>query len=181
LLQFLNFLSEIGRLKDIKRSGWVKRNIKNAESVSDHSFRVALFAMIYAKQLNLNVEKCLKIALLHDIHEVYTGDIILTKTNEKQKFRKEKKAIKNISKLLPKENGKEILSLWEELHAAHTNEAKLVRDLDKIEMLLQALEYKKSNRTKHSLQEFFDSTEKMLKTKKAKELFSEIKREFDRI
>ncbi|MEK6972582.1 MAG: HD domain-containing protein [archaeon] len=180
-MQFLNFLSEIGRLKEIKRSGWVKRNIKEAESVSDHSFRTALLAMLYSKALGLNAEKCIKMALIHDIHEVYTGDIILTRANEKQKLKKELRAIKDLSKLLPKEEGKEILKLWEELHAARTNEAKLVRDLDKIEMLLQALEYKKSNRTKNSLQEFFDSTEKMLKTKKAKELFTGIKKEFDKI
>lgn len=180
-MQFLNFLSEVGRLKEIKRSGWVKRNIKDAESVSDHSFRTALFAMLYSKSLGLNAEKCIKMALIHDIPEIYTGDIILTKANAKQKSKKELRAIKDISNLLPKDAGKEILKLWEELHAARTNEAKLVRDLDKIEMLLQALEYKKSNRTKNSLQEFFDSTEKLLKTKKAKELFSEIKKEFDKI
>jgi len=174
-------LSEVGRLKEIKRSGWVKRNIKNAESVSDHSFRTAMLAFLYSKELKLDVEKCIKMALVHDIHEVYTGDIILTRTNEKQKSKKELKAINDLSKLLPKSESKEILSLWEELHAARTNEAKLVRDLDKIEMLLQALEYKKSNRTKHSLQQFFDSTEPLLKTKKAKELFSAIKKEFDKI
>ena len=59
----------------------------------------------------------------------------------KSKTQKRIKGIKDLSKLLPKEEGKEILKLWEELHAARTNEAKLVRDLE-IEMLLQALNTK---------------------------------------
>ena len=70
-----------------KRSGWVKRNIKEAESVSDHSQdSIACNALFQSPWIECR--KMHKMALIHDIHEVYTGDIILTRANEKQNSKK---------------------------------------------------------------------------------------------
>ncbi|KAA0001413.1 MAG: HD domain-containing protein [Thermoplasmata archaeon] len=64
-----------GKLKGIKRKGWLRIGIEKVESVACHSYRVAFLAMLIGDALNLNVEKMLKMALLHDLAEATTGDI----------------------------------------------------------------------------------------------------------
>ena len=89
-MENLKFLSEIGKLKDVTRTGWERVKVTNPESVADHSFRLALMAMIYAKNIGLDENKCIKLALVHDIHEIYTKDIP-TRPIEKQSMKNEKK------------------------------------------------------------------------------------------
>ena len=74
-MRLLNFVSEIGKLKDITRTGWELYSVNNPESVADHSFRLAVLSMLYAEKLKLDTEKCIKLALIHDMCEVYTKDI----------------------------------------------------------------------------------------------------------
>ena len=70
-----DFFVQTQKLKEVKRSGWALRGIKNGEHVSDHSFSVALMAYVFAKRKGLNEEKAIKMALVHDVFEVLTGDI----------------------------------------------------------------------------------------------------------
>ena len=70
--------------------------------------------------------------------------------------------------------GDEIISLWKEYEAGETNEAKLLKDLDKIEMILQAQEYEAEGSHKESLDEFFTSTEGKWRTEIGKAYAAEI-------
>lgn len=74
--KIIKFFSEVGKLKDIKRRGWIIRDIKNPESIADHSFRAALMGWILAEKSGrkLNISKLLKMAIVHDLCEVYAGD-----------------------------------------------------------------------------------------------------------
>jgi len=70
--------------------------------------------------------------------------------------------------------GDEIISLWKEYEAGETDEAKLLKDLDKIEMILQAQEYEAEGSHKESLDEFFTSTEGKWRTEIGKAYAAEI-------
>ena len=76
----LDFIEEIGVLKNLPRTGWRFRGIKDAESIADHCYRVSLLSMILADVLTeqdvpLDVEKVMRLALLHEIAEARVGDL----------------------------------------------------------------------------------------------------------
>jgi len=181
-MKYLNFLSEIGKLKDVDRTGWKIYKVRDPESVADHSFRIAIMAMLYSKNLGLDEDKCVKMSLVHDLEEVYTGDIA-TRADEKnqavnntKKEKIERSAFDKLMKLL--DDKEEIAELWQEYHECKTPEAKWVNDLDKVEMVLQALDYKKGKRTKEDLEEFFQTSEPRIKTEKGRELWNKIRKEY---
>ena len=184
-MDLLEFISEIGKLKDIVRRGWIVHSIENPESVSDHCFRVAVMAMLFSKELGLDSEKCIKMALIHDLGDVYTKNIArrpkqeqqVVSTKEKDKI--EREATKKILSKLPKDFRKELSDLWEEFCEQKSEESILVQDLGRVETLLQVLEYKREKRTKNDLSEFFETYDPMTKTKAGKELFDKIKKDYE--
>jgi putative hydrolase of HD superfamily len=168
----LNFLVEVGKLKRMPRMGWVLRKIDNPETIADHTFRMTLMAWILCCKKKLNLDKILKMSLIHDICEVYAGDTtpfngVLSKQRTKRKeifnqwprlskkekerlffkkYRKENKALRKIVSKLPKKLKKEIIDLWNEYESGSTPEGRFVRQLDRVENLLQALEYWKKGK-----------------------------------
>lgn len=79
----IDFLSIVGRLKRLPRTGWVEAGIKEPESVADHSFRTAVLAMIPADLEGLDSDKVMRMALLHDLAEVETGDLTPDQKSER--------------------------------------------------------------------------------------------------
>lgn len=166
--ELIDFLIDIGKLKKMKRRGWVLRGVKNPETIAEHSFRVAIMAwFLGTKEKNLNLEKIIKMALIHDICEVYAGDItpydsIIPKNKKALKklmetwprlssfkkqelfFEKHKNEwqsiVKLISRLEPKLR-KEIIDLWLDYEEGLTKEGRFLHQTDRMENLLQALEY----------------------------------------
>lgn len=161
----LKFLTLVGQLKATKRTGWIKRGIKSPESVSDHMYRMSIICFLLGNQPNdtaapkLDKDRCIKVALVHDLAECIVGDITPScGVSKEEKHLKEKEAMDELSSLVGDEAGKEIYELWEEYENQKTCEAQFVKDVDRFEMILQAFEYEnEENRTKE-LQEFFDST-----------------------
>lgn len=146
LEKIFDFLKISGNLKNVYRYGDV--NVLNDESTADHSWRLALIAMIFIKELDLkiNTEYALKLAIVHDLPESITGDIPANKTmtdsllkNEKQK--NEIEAINRLKNLLPEIHGNEINELWHDYEYAKTREAKFIKALDKIEAYINWIEY----------------------------------------
>ncbi|MDO8524561.1 MAG: HD domain-containing protein [bacterium] len=70
----LEFLINVGKLKDRKRRGWLANKVPNCETTASHIFRVALIAWVLGKKKKLNMDKVVKMALIHDICEVFTTD-----------------------------------------------------------------------------------------------------------
>ncbi|HUV72301.1 MAG TPA: HD domain-containing protein, partial [Clostridia bacterium] len=58
--EFLDLILEIGLLKKIQRTGWVLKGVKDVESVAEHTWRVAIFALLFAKDLRLDELKTVK-------------------------------------------------------------------------------------------------------------------------
>jgi len=178
-------------LKDEKRTGWELRNIEDPETVAGHTYGTAFLVMTQAPD-GLDRDKAIKIALVHDLGEAEIGDIAHRAVDaEKQmetqeKEQKERKTVKNLSEGL----GDEIFQLWEEYEQKQTQEAKFVKDMDMIDMCLQALKYEKQGRYDpdednknfqkyENLDEFFATTEPRITTLKGQELFREIKQKYE--
>ena len=146
----LSFIEEIGILKSLPRTGWLIHGIKNGESIADHCYRMTLLSMLLAdtlvaKGMKLDTEKVMRLSLLHEIAEARIGDIpftVLTYIPEEVKEIGERKAV---TSMLEKFGsiGKWYQKLWEEFEQNETIEAKLVRAADKLELMIQVLEYEK--------------------------------------
>lgn len=139
----LKLFLEVGKLKRVKRAGWVLKNIPSPESVADHSFGTSFMALILGTMLGLDVMKLLKMSLLHDIPEIITGDITPhcgIPVNEKYKM--EKKAIRKLNGIF-NDNNSYLVDIWDEYESKSSPEAKLLKNIDKLEMAIQAFEYKK--------------------------------------
>ncbi|KAK7275128.1 hypothetical protein RIF29_16235 [Crotalaria pallida] len=154
----IDFLTLCHRLKTTKRKGWINHGIKGAESIADHMYRMAVMALIAGDVPGLNRERCIKIALVHDIAEAIVGDITPSDGVPKaEKSRREHAALNEMCEVLGGGmRAEEIKELWLEYENNSSLEANLVKDFDKVEMILQALEYE----TEHGkvLDEFFLST-----------------------
>jgi len=147
------FLEITGILKRTQRTGWAEVGVYQPESVADHTFRTAFLCMLYADMENLDPLKLLRMALIHDLPEAVIGDLMPSqKTTETKE--NEKTAIHKILGLLPKTQMENYLAVWNEYEEGKTREAKAVRQLEKIEMALQAKEYKNFGSAKKSLERF---------------------------
>ena len=149
----LEFLRNAGELKRIPRTGWVQTGIKEPESVADHSFRTTLLAMVLSDQMGLDTEKVVRMALIHDLAESRTGDLTPSQKPDDHS-ENESNAMAGILSLLPRGLGDRYMGLWEEYETKETPEARLVHNADRIEMLVQALEYEDGS---VNLDQFWDT------------------------
>ncbi|XP_010472377.1 PREDICTED: HD domain-containing protein 2-like [Camelina sativa] len=154
----IDFLSLCTRLKTTPRAGWIKRDVKDPESIADHMYRMGLMALISSDIPGVNRDKCMKMAIVHDIAEAIVGDITPScGISKEEKNRRESEALEHMCKLLGGgERANEIAELWREYEENSSPEAKVVKDFDKVEMILQALEYEQAQGK--DLEEFFQST-----------------------
>lgn len=153
---FKHFLKEERKLDKVVR---FSANIRiKDESVSEHSFHVALYAMILADleekifKNKIDKEKILKTALLHDLEECLTGDIIYGFKHTHQSLTKEIKKISqkffaNLIKDLPEEISQEYINFWQRAKDEKTIEGKIIEAADKLEGLIYTLnEFSLGNR-----------------------------------
>lgn len=170
----IDFLTLCQSLKTTKRKGWINHGIKGPESIADHMYRMALMALIAGDTPGLDRERCVKIAIVHDIAEAIVGDITPSdNVPKKEKSRMEQAALNEMCKVLGGGmRAEEIKELWAEYENNSSLEANLVKDFDKVEMILQALEYE----TEHGkvLDEFFLSTAGKFQTELGKSWAAEI-------
>ncbi|KYO18959.1 5'-deoxynucleotidase HDDC2 [Alligator mississippiensis] len=154
----LPFLRLVGQLKRVPRTGWVYRNVEKPESVSDHMYRMAVMALA-TEDKKLNKDRCIRLALVHDMAECIVGDIApADNISKEEKHKREEAAMKQLTQLLSENLRKEIYELWEEYEYQSTAEARFVKELDQCEMILQAFEYEELEKTPGRLQDFYDST-----------------------
>lgn len=169
---FIDFFSNIHKLKSIKRSGWVRYKVKDPPSIASHIFSVSILSYLLPKDEKLDMEKVYKMALVHDLAEAVCGDLTPHDKEYKRKRHIETKALLEVVKNLPQEKRDEIMNLYNEMEDLKTPEAIFVETADKIDMVLTANEYSK---TGLEVSEFLRVDHSQF-TKSGKELVEYLKR-----
>ncbi|XP_067010959.2 5'-deoxynucleotidase HDDC2 [Anabrus simplex] len=154
----IEFLQFVGRLKHIKRTGWVLRDVQNPECVAGHMYRMGILSLLIDEQTGLDKNRCIKLSLVHDLAECIVGDLTPhCGVDPEEKHRREDEAMKVLADLAGAA-GDELYALYKEYEKQETPEAKFVKELDRFDMVLQAFEYEKEEGRVHELEEFFEST-----------------------
>ena len=171
----LDFFKTAVNLKNISRQGWInKLSLKHPESVADHSYSMAIMGMIISDLENYNSEKILKMILLHDLAESKIGDYTPNQISKENKIKIENKAYDEIINSLPDAIKLQYGQIWEEYQKQESPESKIVHQIDKLEMALQAKMYQKEGSPKEAIESFFKSAENEITHPKLKELFNQI-------
>ena len=171
----LRFSAIVGKLKSVRRGGWISQvGIDEPESVADHSFRCAVVGMCIGDVMGVDTEKLIRMLLLHDIQEALTGDFdyyAKRALGMREIASQQRRAIKDVLSQLPVELARQYLRLWEEYEDEVTTEAILARDLDRIEMVMQALEYERQGYDRQKLDAFWVEVEGKIRVPLVQELF----------
>ena len=171
----LDFFKTAANLKKISRQGWInKLSLDNPESVADHSYSMAIMGMVISDLEDYNSEKIIKMVLLHDLSESKIGDHTPKQLNKEKKNELENNAFNEIIKNLPDVIKSQYLQIWQEYQENTSPESKLVHQIDKLEMALQAKIYKKDGHSQEKLESFFESAKIDITDPKLKELFTKI-------
>ena len=162
----LSFITDIcGKLKTLKRTGWIMRQVPLPESDADHMHRCAMCALLVTQQppdprddyslpemarfhpSKVNTTRLLRMAVTHDLCEALAGDItpFCNPTLVASRHDKEQQAMQAIQRVVGGTLGQELFDLWQEYEALETTEAIYTKDIDKFEMIVQAWEYEKAH------------------------------------
>ncbi|MDY0361028.1 MAG: HD domain-containing protein [Desulforegulaceae bacterium] len=135
----INFLKEIEKFKTCERVCQTT-NEGRAESDAEHSWHLAIFLMLLENELgNIDFAKLLKMALIHDLPEIYAGDTNPYRGDTNNKEEKEKKAADKLFSMLPEPAAKSLSSLFDEYISQKSVESKIVKSADKLMPLIQNL------------------------------------------
>jgi putative hydrolase of HD superfamily len=138
LLKQIDFIIEADKLKKILRRNYISDGSKR-ENDAEHSWYFSLTAMILSEYSNneIDIQKVIKMSIIHDIVEIYAGDTFIydEKAKESQKER-ERIASEKIFGLLPEDQNIYYLELWNEFEENITNESKYARSIDRIVAVL---------------------------------------------
>lgn len=140
------FFEHIAELKRLPRKGWVERGVPDPESVAAHSFGVAALAAVAASALGLDPARAVLIAVIHDVAEAITGD--LTPADSVSSYDKRHLEEKVTRKILENvDPDGTLLTAWLDYAEHRTPEGRLVKDLDTLDMALQADTYAQAGTT----------------------------------
>lgn len=135
----IKFLKEIEGFKTCERTCQTTR-AGRAESDAEHSWHLAVFLILLENELNnIDCAKLLKLALIHDLPEIYAGDTNPYRGDTKNKEQKEKKAAEKLFSMLPESSAKTLSSLFDDYIHQKSPEARIVKSADKLMPLIQNL------------------------------------------
>ncbi len=132
---YLNILHIAERLKDTPRHCTTSK--RRVESVAEHSWRVSLMASLLRSEFpDADIDRVVDMCLIHDLGECFTGDIPTFSKTEADRIT-EDSLLSSWIETLPDEVSEHLKSLYDEMEALETVEAKLYKALDKLEALIQ--------------------------------------------
>jgi len=154
-------------LGKLKRTGWVDRNVKNPESVQEHTItlrNIAASLDCFSSEAKSHLLDMLEI---HDWPEAIHGDEVILSSDEKElqslkkiKFENEKKALESICKPLGNK-GEEIMSLWLRFESSSDEVSTFARQLDKYQAIEKAFEFEREQKIP-LFKEFLDHSKKYI-------------------
>lgn len=166
----LDFFRSVGKLKTIPRQGWVDRGVPSPESVAEHTLRSVLMAWLLGEKAGLDTVRLIKLMLVHDLPEAEVGDAtpyadvlgrgaeveavvarwreLLTEQQlaaaRQAKQQAEAEAMEHLAAGISDPLGAELLDLWRDYSERRSAEAQFAAQIDKLEALLQAIEYREA-------------------------------------
>lgn len=167
------FLYEIGLLKRYKRTGWLVAGVKDPESIADHSLRTAIIASVLAAMEGANPERAALLSLFHDSQETRLTDVPYAAKPYIKKAPNEQ-VTERQTRGLPEVVTAMITGVVAEYEGKVSAEAMCARDADKLECLIQAVEYREHGN--QNTQPWIDSSLAQLRTASAKLLAEEAQR-----
>lgn len=132
------FLMEIDKLKHIYRQTYLLDRSRHDSDV-EHSWHFAVMALVLAEHAKDEIDliKVVRMALIHDIVEIDAGDVFVYDNKDPGSHRAvERKAAERIFGMLPADQAKEYIGLWEEFERRETPEAKFAAALDRLDPIL---------------------------------------------
>jgi len=135
------FFYELGQLKRVRRSGWWVAGIDDPESVAEHTFRAAAIAFVIAEMEGANAEKAATLAIFHDLAESRVNDQHHLGKSYVETGDGESRAVDDQTRGLPQKVAERIRGLWRETGEKSSVEARIAKDADRLECLIQAREY----------------------------------------
>lgn len=136
LARQLAFLQEIDALKTIVRQSPIA-DASRRENSAEHSWHLAMFAMVLAEDEAVDTGKVIRMLLVHDIVEIDAGDAPIHGNHDPAEIEaRENAAADRLFNLLPEDQAAALLALWHEFEAAETAEAKFAKAIDRLQPLL---------------------------------------------
>lgn len=165
------FLYEAGTLKHARRTGWWMAGVRDPESVAEHSWRTALIASVIAKLEGADPARAAFLAVWHDSQETRTGDV--NHLGKKYATSADPRAVTaDQTAGMPEVLASTVRDLVDEYEAKETPEAICARDADKLECLLQGIEYRAQGHD--AAQRWIDNSRRRLVTGTGRRLADEL-------
>jgi len=195
----VQFFHLLGRLKTTRRQGWLDYGLQDVESIADHMYRMSIITMLcprsLVEKLDINVSRCTKMALVHDMAESLVGDLtpsqkeqIEAQYGKGEKSRREGAVMQYVGNIMlgnveggqkgnePGDAGKDLITAWQEYEDSKTNDSKFVHDVDKIELLLQMVEYEREGKGRLDLRDFVEVASR-IQLQEVRDWWEELERE----
>lgn len=162
------------------------RSVRSPESVADHSWGTALLCMLFSADAGVDEHEALRIAIVHDLAEAEIGDIAARERPEDRDVSIAEKARLELAAMDALLDGEHegIRDAWQRYEDRASDAAIFVRDMNLIDMCLQALFYEREERYRPSardegiLDEFFRSAEARLSTEVGRRLFAGVEKAY---
>lgn len=139
------FLNEADRLKSVFRATALIDGSRR-ENSAEHSWHIALYALVLASQAGpeVSIDRVIRMLLLHDLAEIDVGDVPIHSANGQahgsaETVIAEVTAAKRIFGLLPPDQGRDMMALWQEFEAAQTPDAVFAKSLDRVQPVMANL------------------------------------------
>lgn len=172
----VKFAKQVGKSKKIIRTGWVREGVQDPESVAEHCFRLIVLAMTLGDYFQVNKEKLIEMAIIHDLAETYTGDLVVergTKVDVISKREKELQEENAISELF-RSFSKHYKEVFHEMIERESKESQLFWQLDKLEMAIQAKEYEEEQ--DKTLNEFIENAQMHIEEPLLKDILQQLRK-----
>ncbi|WP_341366248.1 HD domain-containing protein [Yoonia sp. BS5-3] len=138
----LAFLTEADKLKSVLRATTLCNSSRH-ENAGEHSWHIALYAMVMAEHATqpINIDRVIKMLLIHDIVEIDAGDTPIHGDHDPVKIAAiEQAAATRLFGLLPPDQAQSFRALWDEFEAAETDDAVFAKSIDRVQPVIANLE-----------------------------------------